>query len=165
MNATMPTGLIALAALLGFLVLLWRHLALRERALLKQTAGDLDSRLAIDPRNPELLRELAGIEIEQKRFRDAVRHARLAVDVNDGDPLAHELAALAFAGMASHAEAREHANRALELEPKSFRAYLALADVAEAAGEKKAAAESRQKAVDLMFHEETLLGEEEKPNG
>jgi tetratricopeptide (TPR) repeat protein len=87
-----------------------------------EAAACLESALASNPENPEILDRLASIHLELKNKARAERFARMLVDVTPLNPKAHFHLARALRGRKRNAaEALQHARRAAELDPGNNR--------------------------------------------
>jgi predicted Zn-dependent protease with MMP-like domain len=83
---------------------------------------------ALDPEDAEFRANLAYALYRSCRFDEAVSHARRALELDDGLPDAHYVAALLFERSAEPAGAEEHFERAAELDPERFPAPRRLSD-------------------------------------
>lgn|SRR5690554_609262 len=98
---------------------------------------------------PEALIALAQLDLEERRFGDAIKRFDAALKLDPYAALAHLGRGLALSATSRDAEAREALSRALELAPTIARAHLELARIAARHGEIEDALEAYRRAADL----------------
>ena len=108
------------------------------RALQSMRAGELDKALvmlqSISSRYPQLSGPVVNQGIiyqRQKKYDDAEKALRKALEVNAGNPYAHNALGLTLREKGKFADARKHYEAAIALDPKYARAHFNLGVLAE----------------------------------
>jgi tetratricopeptide (TPR) repeat protein len=99
----------------------------------------LESVFEHDPRHPVASMHLALVAVRERRFAEAERHARRALDQNPGLAPAWNLLAVAAYDQGRREEALDAWDRGLRLAPDDFDALYNLALVAAEAGQRERA--------------------------
>jgi tetratricopeptide (TPR) repeat protein len=95
--------------------------ALAQNGNVEEAASVLENALSRDPKNPQILEKLVGLQLKLKRLEDAERGARLLISIAPLRPLGHLHLASSFKRRHRNLEALEHARRAAELAPGNKR--------------------------------------------
>lgn len=105
--------------------------------------------LHIDAKNHAAWYALADIYTDQRRYEEALEPARRAVEMLADEPMYHLIYGIALFRTDALTNARTHLERAIELEPRLFRAHLTLGRIYEADDRSMDAAKAFTRACQL----------------
>ncbi len=95
-----------------------------------KAVAELESALALDPRNPDVLATLGDVHLRQGRLDEARAQHDAALELDPGLARAHYGLALAHQRRGALADAKRHLQEYVRLEPRSYLAWKAQEDLA-----------------------------------